>query len=276
MKIRSSYPVGLGLRRELIDALQASFFSEVSFLEVAPENWIDIGGNLGKKFSDITERYPIICHGLSLSLGGVTPLNRILLKKIKLFLKEHSIDFYSEHLSYCGDKGYLHDLLPIPFTEKTVKHVAGRIRKVQDFLERPIAIENISYYVHPPTSKMTELEFILRVVEESRCKLLLDVNNVYVNSVNHGYDPVHFIRSIPPQSIAYLHVAGHHHQSKNLIIDTHGAPIVDPVWDLLKETYQSLGFFPTLIERDFNIPPLEELLKEVRQVRLMGAKKKAV
>ncbi len=256
---------GLGLRRafaaEVIAAPPA-----VDFYEVAPENWMRLGGRLGKQFRALSERVPLICHGLSLSLGGPAPLDREFLLELKRFLREHRIRLYSEHLSYCGDDGLLYDLMPIPFTEHAVHYVAERIRQVQDILEQRIAIENVSYYA-APGKEMEEIDFLNAVLQRADCGLLLDLNNIVVNSVNHGYDAVDFLRAIPGERIAYAHVAGHYRQTPELLVDTHGADVIDPVWNLLDSAYAQFGVFPTLLERDFNIPPLAELLREVEMIR---------
>lgn len=238
---------------------------QVSFLEVAPENWIDIGGARGRQFRAFTERYPFVTHGLSLSLGGPSPLDEEFLGKIRLFLNEHNIRFYTEHLSYCSDDGHLYDLMPIPFTSEAVSYVADRIRRTQEILERRIAVENVSYYA-APGAEMSELEFLLAILTEADCDLLLDVNNIYVNSINHGYDATTFLKALPGERIAYAHIAGHYHEAEDLRVDTHGSDVIDPVWDLLRTAYAHFGVFPTLLERDFNIPPLPELLTEVDQI----------
>jgi uncharacterized protein (UPF0276 family) len=263
---------GLGLRRFLLGPL-ADLPAEdvpIDFLEVAPENWMNLGGKLGKQFCSFTERYPFILHGLSLSIGGPTPLDLNFVKDVKSFMQQHSISLYSEHLSYCSDDGHLYDLMPIPFTEEAVHYVAARIRQVQDILEQRIVMENVSYYAtHGDMGgkAISELEFFKAVVEESDCDILLDVNNCYVNGHNHGYEPLDFIQAIPTERIAYLHMAGHYQESADLIVDTHGADIIDPVWQLLQQTYQHHGVIPTLLERDFNLPPLSELLDEVQQIK---------
>lgn len=265
---KTHYPVhgaGLGLRRSIMEPLADPYPAQVQFMEVAPENWIGVGGRYGRKFREFTERYPFVTHGLSLSLGGPSPLDEAFLQRLKRFLKQHDIRIYSEHLSYCSDDGHLYDLMPIPFTEEAVKYVAGRIRQVQDILEQPIAVENVSYYA-APGKQMEEIEFINAVLDEADCKLLLDVNNIYVNSVNHRYDPVEFLYQLPAERISYIHVAGHFNEAEDLIVDTHGAPVIDPVWDLLDKTYQHFGVIPTLLERDFNLPPVDELLGEVRMI----------
>ena len=265
---RKTYPVngaGLGLRRSFIDELAEMENTGIDFLEVAPENWMEMGGAFGRKFSAMAERYPMLCHGLSLSIGSPAPLDEHFLQRLKQFFDQHSIRSYSEHLSYCSDDGHLYDLMPIPFTEEAVHYVADRIKRVQSILERRLVIENVSYYA-APGQQMDEIAFIRAVVEEADCELLLDVNNVFVNSVNHHYDPLDYIKALPTERIAYLHIAGHYNEAEDLIVDTHGADVIDPVWDLLAKTYQHHGIIPTLLERDFNIPPLPQLLEEVSTI----------
>lgn len=256
---------GLGLRREIIHTLADPFPSQVNFLEVAPENWIGVGGTYGKMFRSYTEQHDFICHGLSLSIGSPAPLDEAFLHKLKSFLKLHDIRIYSEHLSYCSDNGHLYDLLPIPFTDEAVKYVADRIKRVQDILERPIAMENVSYYA-APGKQLEEIDFLNAVLAEADCQLLLDVNNIYVNSINHKYDPYEFLQAIPGERISYIHVAGHYNEAEDLRVDTHGADVIDPVWQLLDKTYELYGVIPTLLERDFNIPPINELLSEVDKI----------
>lgn len=272
MKSLQRISAGLGFRRELIAELKVRVPAAIDFFEIAPENWIDLGGAAGRDLRSFTERYPFVCHGLSLSIGGPAPMDEELLRGIRRFLDCHRIDLYTEHLSYCSDDGHLYDLLPIPFTEKAVGYVAGRIRRAQDILGRRIALENASFYVKAPIADMSEAEFILAILQEADCDLHLDVNNVYVNSVNHGYDPVEFIRSMPGERIAYMHVAGHYRESERLIIDTHGADVIDAVWSLLDQTYRIHGVAPTLLERDFNIPPLHELVQEVERIGLIQSR----
>ncbi len=257
---------GLGLRRAMLDDLVDQTPESINFMEVAPENWIGLGGRFGKAFKSYTERFPFVCHGLSLSIGSTDPLDMELLANIKRFIKEHDIQLYTEHLSYCSDSGHLYDLMPIPFTEEAVHHVAGRIRQVQDFLEQPIAMENVSYYC-APQQEMSEIDFINAVISESDCNLLLDVNNIYVNSINHRYDPVDFLKQLPGDKAVYIHVAGHFDEAEDLRVDTHGADVIDPVWALLEKAYETFGCLPTLLERDFNIPSVNELLSEVDQIR---------
>jgi uncharacterized protein (UPF0276 family) len=262
---------GLGLRRELVAPLQAARPGAVSFLEIAPENWMEMGGRSGKDFRRLLDRYAFVAHGLSLSLGGPQPLDELFLARLKRFLDAHGIALYTEHLAYTTDEGQLYDLLPIPFTGEAVHYVAGRIRRVQEILERRIAVENASFYVKAPIDEMDELAFIVAVLQEADCDLHLDVNNVYVNSVNHGYDPHAFLRGLPRERVVYVHVAGHFREADDLVVDTHGADVIDPVWALLDFAYRQFGVHPTLLERDFNIPPLEALLEEVGQIRRLQA-----
>ncbi len=271
MRETSLHGAGLGLRRELVPDLKAvpdvSLANAIDFFELAPENWLDMGGARRRDLRHFAERRPIVAHGLSLNLGGAAPLDAVFLQRVKLFLDEYGIALFTEHLSWCGDSGHLYDLLPIPFTGDAVRHVAARIRRTQDILERRIAIENASYYVAPAIAELSEIEFIRAVLSEANCDLHLDVNNVYVNSVNHGFEPRAFIDAMPAERIVYLHMAGHYREAEDLIIDTHGAAVINPVWDLLDHTYARFGTPPTLLERDFNIPPLAELLPEVQRIR---------
>ena len=265
--------MGLGLRRALLPELRAAPRGSFDFLEAAPENWIGVGGAPGDAFDELASRHPLVCHGLSLSLGGPAPLDDTFLHRLRGFLDRHRAVLYSEHLSACGDSlGQLYDLLPLPFTEDAVRHVAARIRRAQDILGRRIAVENISYYATIPVGgatkpPLTELEFINAVLAEADCDLLLDVNNIVVNATNHGYDPQVFLRGLPGARIAYIHVAGHHDEAPGLKVDTHGAAVSDPVWALLGEAYALFGPRPTLLERDFDFPPFDELLGELEAVR---------
>ena len=262
---------GLGLRRELLPELLEHGPGPIGFFEVAPENWMEMGGRNGRNFRALTERHPFVTHGLSLSLGSPAPLDTAFVKRVKKFLDAHGIRTYTEHLSYCSDDGHLYDLMPIPFTEGAVRHVAARIRRVQDILEREIAVENVSYYA-APGAEMTELEFLGAVLERADCGLLLDVNNIYVNSINHRYDAAAFLDALPARRVRYIHVAGHYVEAEDLRVDTHGADVIDPVWQLLDRAYARLGPVPTLLERDFNIPPLATLLREVAHVRALQAR----
>jgi uncharacterized protein (UPF0276 family) len=265
----SQYPVsgaGLGLRRPIADKLMADPPSEVDFMEVAPENWIHVGGALGKKFRWFTERYPFVIHGLSLSIGGPAALDEQLVRDIKIFMADHGIRMYSEHLSYCGDDGQLYDLMPIPFTEEAVSYVANRVRRVQDILEQRIALENVSYYA-PADTAMPEVDFVNAVLEEADCDLMLDINNIVVNSINHRYDPHEFMLKMPADRIRYFHIAGHLVEAEDLRVDTHGSAVDNQAWGLLADAYAHFGPVPTLLERDFNFPPMDELIGEVRRIK---------
>jgi len=251
--------VGLGLRRSMLPELETrGDMLPVDFLEIAPENWIDVGDRFGRRFAQLLGRYPFACHGLSLSIGGPAELDRAFVGRLKTFLDDHDIRAYSEHLSYCADDGQLYDLMPIPFTDDAVSGVAERIRDVQDRLGRRVAFENVSYYA-APGQRMSELEFVDAVLDLADCDLLLDVNNVYVNSINHGYDPLAFIRGLPSLRIAYLHVAGHYVEAPDLRVDTHGADVCEPVGSLLEATYRELGPRPTLLALS-GPPPVAQLL----------------
>jgi uncharacterized protein (UPF0276 family) len=256
---------GLGLRRSFIENIININPNEVDFYEVAPENWIGVAGRYGKMFRQLTEQTAFICHGLSLSLGGPTPLDTAFIEDLKQFFKLHNIRYYSEHLSYCSDDGHLYDLMPIPFTEEAVDYVADRIRRVQDILEQRIAIENVSYYA-APGKEMDEIDFLSAILERADCEMLLDVNNIYVNSINHNYDASDYLKALPSKRIAYIHVAGHYVEAEDLLVDTHGSDVIDPVWQLLQKAYQYHGVFPTLLERDFNIPPVPELMQELQTI----------
>lgn len=258
--------IGLGLRTEFSDELLERPDKPVGFLEIAPENWMKMGGKRANLLKEFSRRYPMVAHGLSLSIGGPAPLDYPFIESLGDFFKTYQIDCYSEHLSYCSDEqGYFHDLLPIPFDSDAVDYVSQRIIQVQQLLKRQIAFENSSYY-YAPGQEISELDFITAILKKSDCLMLLDINNVYVNSVNHGYDAYQFIASIPSDRIAYIHIAGHDQRESDLIIDTHGAEVIDPVWDLLQFTYNCHGIKPTLLERDSDIPPLDTLLAETQKI----------
>ncbi|MCT8573646.1 DUF692 family protein [Glaesserella parasuis] len=283
---------GLGYRRDLANGfLQLPTQSAVQFIEIAPENWVKMGGSARYQFDQVAERFPVTVHGLSLSLGGQAPLDKELLKSIKILMKQYGSTFFSEHLSYCECEGHLYDLLPMPFTDEAVLHTAQRIREVQDYLGLKIALENTSYYLHSPTSTMNEVEFLNAIAQEADCDIHLDVNNIYVNGVNHGLlDPYQFIDQVDHKRVSYIHIAGHNEEQEvlpevntgeeafnkvqgefrhlpQLLIDTHGEKVKGSVWDLLAYTYQRLPHIPpTLLERDFNFPPFMELYAEVEHI----------
>lgn len=256
--------VGLGLRREFLDEVITQA-PAVGFWELAPENWFPRGNQAYRTLDKIKEQAPLTSHGLSLSIGSPDPLDIDFVRQVKAFLDRFEIGIYSEHLSYCSAGGHLYDLLPIPFTHDAVEHVAERIRRVQDVIERPLVVENVSYYASFG-AELTELEFINAVLDRADCKLLLDVNNVFVNSVNHRYNPYDFIAGLPSERIVYGHIAGHTEEYDDLFVDTHGADVKPQVWELLDYAYATHGVFPTVLERDFNIPPLPTLLTEMNQI----------
>ena len=269
MEIRT----GIGFRKDFSEEFLNSSVLQPNFVEIAPENWMKIGGFWKKKLKQLAEMYPITCHGLSLSIGSPEKLDLNFLKDVKNFLKEYNVEIYSEHLSFSKcDNAHLYDLLPIPFREDAIKHVVNRIQQVQDFLGRQIAIENVSYYT-PVLAEMDEGNFITQIANEADCKLLLDVNNVYVNAFNHNYDAKHFIQNLPLERVAYIHMAGHTKVAPDLIIDTHGEAIIDPVYELFEWTLDKIKPVPVLLERDFNIPELEDLQGELNSLKAIMRKK---
>jgi uncharacterized protein (UPF0276 family) len=264
--------IGIGFRKDFADEFIDNSSFSPDFIEFAPENWVDMGGYWKTILDKVTEKYPVICHGLSLSIGSAEELDMVFLKKLKTFLDEYNIEIYSEHLSYTkAENAHLFDLLPIPFREDAISHVVKRIKQVQDFLERPLVIENVSYYT-PVAAEMSEEIFISNIVNESGCKMLLDVNNVYVNAFNHGYDAKKFIDAMPLDKIAYVHMAGHTKVAPDLIIDTHGQAIIDPVYELFDYTVSKINPVPVLLERDFNIPETEELVAEMSRLKEITTK----
>ncbi|MBS0369194.1 MAG: DUF692 domain-containing protein [Proteobacteria bacterium] len=269
---RMPHGAGLGFRRELLAEMEAGVPDTVDFFELAPENWAGMGGRSARQLRAFTERYPFVCHGLSLNLGGPQPLDTELLARIRAFMAGHGIGLYTEHLSWCGDAGQLYDLLPLPCTGEAVRWVAGRIRQAQDVLGMAIGIENASYYVAPPGAEMGEADFIRAVVEEAGCRLHLDVNNILVNAANFGFDPYEFLYALPLERCCYIHVAGHDVEADGLRLDTHGADVIDPVWALLDAAYARTGPLPTCLERDFNFPPLAALGAEVAQIAARQAR----
>jgi hypothetical protein len=259
---------GLGLRREHYGSLLGSLPSEIRWFEVAPENYMEIGGKIYRDFCELAERVPVVAHSVSLSLGSLDPLNKTFLRQLKKFIRAHKIPLASDHICFSSYHGVqFDDLVPLPFTWEAVRHVAKRVRQVRDFLEVPFAVENVSYYVPVGAAEMTEWDFVKAVVEESGAGLLLDVNNIYVNSVNFGFDPADYLRAMPLDRIAYVHIAGHRRKRKNFILDTHGAEIVTPVWRLLDDLAALTSIPAIMIERDANIPPLEEILEEVQHIQ---------
>ena len=262
--------VGIGLRKEFAEEFATDNYLNVDFVEFAPENWMKIGGYWKRVLDQIAEKFPIYCHGLSLSIGSPDELDWHFIKDLKKFLDQYNVNTYSEHLSYSkSNNAHLYDLLPIPFRIDAADHIIKRIQNVQDFLERKIAIEIVSYYT-PVAAQMEESEFINYIVSNSGCDLLLDVNNVYVNAFNHHYNPNTFIQNLDLSKVAYIHMAGHEKVNQDLIIDTHGEPIVDEVYSLLNNVLPLVGEVPVLLERDFNIPDAIELQYEIDKIRSIG------
>ncbi len=270
--MQNTIQTGLGFRREIADAFLNKDITP-DFIEVAVENWLELGGYWGDVFQRVTKMYPLIVHGLSLSIGSPEEPDFEFLKKVKTFLRTFDVEIYSEHLSFAKfENAHLFDLLPIPFREDSVKHISKRIRQVQDFLEMPLSIENVSYYTSVK-AEMTEHEFINNIVNESGCNLLLDVNNVFVNGFNHNYDPYEFIDKMPLEKVTYIHMAGHKRIAPDLIIDTHGEAIIEPVYQLFDYTLKKMNHpVPILLERDFNFPEMEELKSELSTLKQITSK----
>lgn len=259
--------VGLGFRREFAEEMINGTLISPDFIEFAPENWMNIGGYWKKVLHRVVEKYPVLCHGLSLSLGSPEEPDKTFLRYIKSFLEEYKVRIYSEHLSYSKcDNAHLYDLLPMPFRMDAARHMATRIRQAQDYLQRPLAMEIISYYT-PVAPEMSEADFINEVVQRSGCQLLLDVNNIYVNAFNHHYDAKAFIAQLPLDRVAYIHMAGHEQVAPDMILDTHGHPVADPVYDLFEWTIRQIAPVPVLLERDFNIPQMQDLQAELNRLK---------
>lgn len=257
---------GLGLRGGFLHEL-SQLPNPPGWLEVVPENWMHMPPATAKAFETIAADYPLVCHGLSLSIGANTPLDTAFLHELKTFMDRYDIAHYSEHLSFCSiDDKQLYELLPLPMTENMVQHIVSRVQQVQDILKRPLILENASYY-YVPYREMEESDFINEVLRQSGAGMLLDVNNVYVNSINHHFDAKAFIRALDTDRVEYLHVAGHLEYEPDLLIDTHGTPVNDDVWELLEWTLKEVTAAPVLLERDNNIPPLREIIKEYDRLR---------
>jgi uncharacterized protein (UPF0276 family) len=260
--------IGLGLRARLFDAaVRGEADDEVAFFEVSPENLIHRGGAYPARFAQIAARFQISTHGLTMSLGGDEPFDDVYFSHLKDFLDRFSVPdrWHSDHLCFAGrGERMFHDLLPLPLTEACARRVAARVREAQDRLERPMIVENISYYVELGASEMDEPAFISEILARADCGLLLDVNNIYVNSLNHGSDPYEWLSRIPLERVRELHVAGPDRWDESLWIDTHGTPVHDQVKALMAWVIERVGPLPVLLERDKNIPPMATLLDEVR------------
>ncbi|MEM7151350.1 MAG: DUF692 domain-containing protein [Myxococcota bacterium] len=258
--------VGIGLRREHFAAI-GGCDRALDWLEIIPENYVGRGGLVRRNLAQCRERWPVVAHGVSLSLGGPDPLDLEYVAGLKQLLDELEAPFYTDHLCYAtiGGRNF-YDLLPLPFSEEAVVHCAGRIRELADRLERPVGVENISYYAEMPGGSLSEGEFVSAVVTEAGCGLLLDVNNVYVNARNHDEDPVAALESLPLDAALQVHLAGHIEEGGRLL-DNHGAPVLDEVWSLYRHALSKTGPVPTLIEWDTDIPPLDRVLDEADRAR---------
>ncbi|KGP62543.1 hypothetical protein EP47_11115 [Legionella norrlandica] len=257
---------GLGLRPNYYEEILIRK-PDLDWFEILTENYLIPGGKPLYYLERIREHYPVVMHGVSLSLGSTDPLDWDYLKEVKELAYRIEPAWISDHLCWTGVHGLnIHDLLPVPYTEEAIKHIVSRIHQIQDFLNRPLLIENVSSYLTYKQSEMSEWDFILEIVKQSDCYLLLDVNNVYVSSFNHDFNPMDYINSMPAGRVAQIHLAGHTNHG-NYIIDTHDAPIIEPVWTLYEETIQRLGPVSTMIERDDNMPEFDELLAEVNHAR---------
>lgn len=262
--------VGLGLRRELSSETFADS-SSIDWVEIVPENYMDLGGKARERLHVASSRFPIVPHGINLSIGSADPLNRDYLKSLLRLLDKIEAPWWSDHLCFASVDGvYVQDLLPLPFTFEAVNHIAERARTVQEYTGRPFLLENISFYMQMPGSQMTETQFIREIVEKADCGLLLDVNNVYVNSINHKFDAKEYIDQLPLERVVQMHVAGHK-KIGNYIIDTHGAAVIEPVFDLLDYVLQRTKVNAILLERDQNFPDFQELIAELNHIRSIAA-----
>ena len=263
---KTPYSCGLGLRTEFMHDVYANDFKP-SWFEITPENWMYMHAKHRKTFERIVSDFEIVAHGLSLSIGSNTPLDKKFLTDLKSFLDEYEIEYYSEHLSFCSlDNKQMYELLPLPMTENMVNYICDRVDAVQNILGRSIALENASYY-YVPYAEMEETDFINEVIKRSGAKLLLDVNNVFVNSHNHKFDPKAFLDKIDYENIAYMHIAGHMEVSEDLFIDTHGEKVKDAVWDLLEYVKEGGVDKPLLLERDNDVPDYASMMQEYRYMQ---------
>ncbi|MFZ3283108.1 DUF692 domain-containing protein [Pseudomonas sp.] len=260
---------GLGLRSTYYQQILEQS-PDVDWFEVVSENFMVPGGKALYYLDAIAERYPLVMHGVSLSIGGPHALDPDYLKQLKQLAERIKPAWISDHLCWSrGNAHQLHDLLPLPYTEESLEYIAGRVAQVQDVLQRPLVLENVSSYVRAAADDFTEWEFLGALSQATGCELLLDVNNVYVSSRNHGFDPWTFIQSLPTDKVRQLHLAGHSDYG-DYVIDTHDHPVSDPVWALYQRTLEHFGPVATLLERDDHFPPFEELLDELRTARELG------
>lgn len=261
---------GLGLRPAHYETILTES-PAVDWFEIISENYLVPGGRPLHYLDRIRERYPVVMHGVSLSIGTQDPLDREYLKQLRALADRVDPAWISDHLCWTGAHGLnAHDLLPLPYTGEALKHVAARVAEVQDFLGRRILLENVSSYVSYPESEMSEWEFLRELAVRADCLILLDVNNIYVSSVNHEFDPLTYLNAIPVERVWQFHLAGHRNHG-DYIIDTHDEPVIDPVWELYAAAVRRFGRVSTMIERDDNIPPLAELLAELDRARSIAA-----
>ena len=267
---RPFHGFGLGLRKDHYQDV-VNKRPAVDWFEVISENYLVDGGKPLYYLDEVRERYPLAMHGVSMSIGGSDPPNRDYLQRLKQLATRIEPLWISDHLCWTGVGGYnLHDLMPLPYTEEAIKHVADRVAMVQDFLGRRILLENVSSYITYRDSAVPEWEFLTAVAERADCLILLDINNIYVSAYNHGFDPKQYIDAMPPARVMQFHVAGHRNLRTH-IIDTHDEPVIDAVWDLFAHAWERFGPVTAMIERDDNIPPLDELLRELDTMRALAA-----
>lgn len=269
--------VGLGLRQTFIAEVAETLPQNIDWWEIHPENYIERGGEVAEQFQHISKHYPVVAHGLTLSIGSLDPLDFDWIKKIKKFFKDFSIPWFSDHLCFVSRyHHHFHDLLPLPLTWEAVHHVVERAKIVQDMIEVPFALENISFYQHPEPPEMTEFQFLSEIIHQADIHLMLDVNNLHCNYLNNNHDPLEVINHFPEDRIIQLHIAGHADGAENcpnkynpdhVFVDNHGNTICDPTWNYLETLGKRIKLPPVLIERDSNIPPLEDLFSEVDLAR---------
>jgi len=274
LTMKKSLPVlgiGLGLRRELAESTFENR-DKIDWLEIVPENYMDLGGMARERLETALEAFPLVTHGVNLSVGSVDDLNQDYLKSLKRLLDKIKAPWFSDHLCFTSVGGkYLHDLLPLPCSKEAVKHVVDRIKIVQSYIERPFLVENISYYMSMPGSHMAEVDFLAEILEKADCGLLLDVNNVYVNSINHNFDPYKYLDKLPLSRTVQIHVAGHTH-GEEMIIDTHGNPVIEPVFELLDYVLGETTVNAVMLERDQNYPQFSDILAELDQMRSIAGR----
>ncbi|WP_455374676.1 MNIO family bufferin maturase [Kaarinaea lacus] len=268
-KKRNFLGYGLGLRTDYYDIILKEK-PDVDWFEILSENYMVKGGKALYYLEAIREQYPVVMHGVSMSIGGTDPLDFDYLHQLKTLMDRANPEWISDHLCWTGQGNHnLHDLMPLPYNDEAISHVAERVKQVQDYLGTRILLENVSSYVTYKQSEMSEWEFYSRVVEEADCLMLLDINNIYVSARNHHFDPIDYINGVPPQRVQQFHLAGHTDYG-HYVIDTHDHPVVDPVWELYGEALKRFGPVSTMIERDDQMPPFDELMAELNQARAIG------